>query len=92
MPQCNTGISFDVQKKLDTARKQSETLELRDVKCPVCGYKILEVFGYGHYIMKIKCQKCKFNDVVDVACFRTMKTRRNNIFKNHLSGKTKPLR
>jgi|GEM_PF-2576733 len=92
MPQSNIGVSFDVQEKINMARKQSETLELRNVKCPICGYKILEVFGYGHYIMKIKCQKCKFNDVVDVACFRTMKTRRNNIFKNHLGGKTKPLR
>ncbi len=92
MPQCYTDVSLDVQEKINTARKQSETLELRNVKCPVCGYKILEVFGYGHYIMKIKCQKCKFNDVVDVACFRTMKARRNIIFKNHHSGKTKPLR
>lgn len=85
-------LPSEVQEKLDFSRKQSETLEMRDVKCPVCGFKVLEVFGHEHQIMRVKCRKCKFNDIMDIALFRTMKVRSKNELKSWQNKKKKPLR
>ena len=59
-----------------TTEKETETLEtklFRPVRCPSCHFPLLEVYGRKHYYIRVKCQKCKFSEIIDTAFFRTVK-------------------
>lgn len=45
---------------------------LRTVRCPNCGFYLLDVYGKDHCFVRVKCRKCKFNEVIDTALFRTV--------------------
>ena len=51
-------------------------MSLRTIRCPNCGFFLLNVFGQDHYYLQVKCQKCKFSETIDTALFRTMSKRR----------------
>ena len=73
----------DWEVKLAKSKAGAEHLELRHVVCPFCSYPLLEVYGREHHYTRVKCRKCKFNDVIDTALFRTMHlSRRNNSLLN----------
>ena len=50
-------------------------LPLRMVRCPRCGFYLLDVYGYNHYLVRVKCRKCKFNETIDTARYRTVRGR-----------------
>lgn len=68
-------ISTAAQWKLDQSRTLAETLILREIKCPNCGFHLLDVYGHEHVVTRVKCRKCKFNEPIDTALFRTIRTR-----------------
>ena len=63
----------DMQERLAQSRAGAEKLELREIKCPNCGFYLLDVYGRDHHYTRVKCRKCKFNDVIDTALFRTIR-------------------
>ena len=71
-------MSAEVQDKLDQSKLLTEHLEVRVIQCPVCGYRLIDVFGYDHYLVRVKCRKCKFEEVIDTAYFRTMQKKRKS--------------
>lgn len=68
-------ISKSAQWKLDQSKVMAESLILREIKCPKCGFHLLDVYGHEHTVTRVKCQKCKFNEPIDTGLFRTIKTR-----------------
>ena len=66
----------DLQEKLDQSRKLAEQQTARAIRCPSCGFYLLDVYGQGHYLIRVKCRKCKFDETIDTALFRTMKRHR----------------
>lgn len=76
--------------KLEQSRLGAEKLVRREIKCPNCGFYLLDVYGRDHHYTRVKCRKCKFNDVIDTALFRTAR------FKQHAphfsKRRTRPLR
>ena len=66
-------LSSETILKLERSRRQAEKLVKREIKCPSCGFYLLEVYGTDHHITRVKCQKCKFNELIDTAMFRTIK-------------------
>ena len=66
----------DVQAKLAVSRAGAEALPIRTIRCPSCGFHLLNVYGQDHYFLQVKCQKCKFSETIDTALFRTMSKRR----------------
>lgn len=79
--------------KLELSRQQAETLVKRDIKCPNCGFYMLEVYGTDHHITRAKCQKCKFNELIDTAMFRTIrKTNKRGSYRTSTKTRKKPLR
>ena len=62
-----------VAEKLERCKNASDQLMLREIKCPVCGFHLLDVYGRDHHYTKVKCNKCKFNEVIDTALFRTVR-------------------
>lgn len=80
----------DFQEKLALSRAGAEKLELRQIKCPNCGFYLLDVYGRDHHYTRVKCRKCKFNDVIDTALFRTIRIRQ---YRNrHRRRRTRPFR
>ena len=63
--------STEIQNKLDQSKLLAQHLELRNIRCPVCGFRLLDVYGYNHYLVRVKCRKCKFDEVIDTAFFLT---------------------
>jgi phage FluMu protein Com len=49
----------DLQYKLEQSRKLAESQELRTIRCPSCGFYMLDVYGHEHYLIRVKCRKCK---------------------------------
>ena len=66
----------DVQAKLAASRAGAEALPIRTIRCPSCGFYLLNVYGQDHCFLQVKCQKCKFSETIDTALFRTMSKRR----------------
>ncbi len=64
-----------VIEKLERTKAAAEYLISRKVECPNCGFFLMEVYGTDHHITRAKCQKCKFNELIDTALFRTQKVR-----------------
>ena len=80
----------DLQDKLARSRAGAEKLELRQIKCPNCGFYLLDVYGRDHHYTRVKCRKCKFNEVIDTALFRTVRIRQ---YRNrHRRRRTRPFR
>lgn len=71
----------DWKAKLEQSRLGAEQLELRHVVCPYCRFPLLEVYGREHHYTRVKCRKCKFNEVIDTALFRTMQYRETDIIR-----------
>ena len=61
-----------LQEKLAQSHAGAEKLERREIKCPNCGFYLLDVYGRDHHYTRVKCRKCKFNDVIDTALFRSV--------------------
>lgn len=65
----------DYEKKLEMSREGVDVAQLREIRCPHCGFYLLDVYGRNHYYIRVKCRKCKFDELIDTALFRTMKRR-----------------
>ena len=65
----------DLQQKLEASRAGAAGEPLRTIRCPSCGFYLLDVYGQGHYLVRVKCRKCKFDETIDTALFRTMRSK-----------------
>ena len=72
----------DVQEKLAASRAGVQTRQIRTIRCPSCGFYLLDVYGHDHYYIRVKCRKCKFEETIDTALFRTLSKRG----KNHMQA------
>lgn len=62
----------DVQERLAASKAGAEFMQIRSIRCPSCGFYLLDVYGHDHYFLRVKCRKCKFDETIDTALFRTM--------------------
>lgn len=67
-----------VEKLLSMSRIESDTLKERELRCPICNFKLEMVFSDARGHFRIKCPKCKETLVLNVAYFRTMKNKYRN--------------
>lgn len=82
-------LSAETLRKLEISRRQAEQLVKREIKCPICGFYLLDVYGTEHNITRAKCKKCKFDEPIETAMFRTLKRgTRHRVY----SRKNRPLR
>ncbi len=65
----------ELEQKLTRSKDGLQIEQLRAIRCPCCGYYMLDVFGHDHYYIRVKCRKCKFNEFIDTALFRTIRSR-----------------
>ena len=65
--------SADVLYKLERSLEEVEQMEKRDLKCPICGFRVEGVYADRTGHANIKCRKCKFSGPVNLAYFRRQK-------------------
>ena len=66
-------------RKLLLSRIEAETLQERDLLCPVCGFRIQTLYSdiSGH--LRVECPKCKGIHILNLAYFRKIKRIKKNI-------------
>ena len=65
--------SVEVLRKILKSKQEAEMLPKRTIRCPICGFKLEEVYGYGASYVQVKCRKCKFEQPLNLAYFRRMR-------------------
>ena len=68
-------LSPDVADKIRRSREEVKQLNGRELKCPVCGFRIEGIYGINSGILQVKCRKCKLEEPLNLAYFRRMKRR-----------------
>jgi len=77
----------ELKQKLVQSKEAVQGIPLRAVRCPLCGYYLLDVYGKDHCYIRVKCRKCKFDDVIDTALFRTwMRKHRDRMKTGSIPG------
>ena len=66
-------LSAEEQRRMKLSFGECENLKERDLNCPYCNAPITGVFSDAKGHLRVKCNKCKANMVLNLAYFRTMK-------------------
>ena len=66
-------LTEDVANKILKSREDAKQLKGRELKCPVCGFRIEEIYGITSGIVQVKCRKCKLEEPLNLAYFRRIK-------------------
>lgn len=66
-------LTYEKKQRLSMSFEECNNLTERDLKCPHCGSLIQGVFSDAVGHLRIKCNKCKANMVLNLAYFRTKK-------------------
>ncbi len=80
----NVQGSLREQEKLEWSRRAAENKPLRRIRCPRCGFYLMDVYGSDHCLVRVKCRKCKFNETIDTALFRTVRPGRRKTYGREL--------
>ena len=67
----------DTLRKLELSRQEAAGMARREVKCPICGYRIQSAYTTEGCVLA-RCRKCKFEGVLSLRWFR----RQNPSFRN----------
>ncbi|OUN71100.1 hypothetical protein B5G11_04180 [Drancourtella sp. An57] len=51
----------------------AEAVGSREMRCPICGFKVTDVPLTQTEVVYVKCRKCKFEGPLSPAYFRRMK-------------------
>lgn len=58
--------------KILSSQEEADALALRDLKCPICRFRLAGVYGHSGFI-QVKCSKCKFEGPLNLAYFHTVR-------------------
>ena len=65
--------SEEVLRKLERSLEEIEEMKEQDLKCPICGFRIMGVYSDKSGHANVKCRKCKFSGPINLSYFRTQK-------------------
>lgn len=63
----------EVQRKLLLSMEAAEAVGSREMRCPICGFKVTDVPLTQTEVVYVKCRKYKFEGPLSPAYFRRMK-------------------
>lgn len=61
-------------RKLALSKKEVEGLEKHVIRCPICAFRMIGIYGEKKGITELKCQKCGYEGPINLAYFRRSKT------------------
>ena len=81
--------SQETLDKILLSMREVEGMQKRDLKCPICGFRIEGVFADRTGHAEVKCRKCKFEGALNLAYFRRQQNRHRYL---RLNSKPKTIR
>lgn len=69
-------LTPEVEAKILKSREEVKNLQCRELKCPVCGFRLEEIYEISSGYVHVKCQKCKLQEPLNLAYFRRIKAKR----------------
>lgn len=77
-------LTPEVAEKIRKSREEVNNLKGRELKCPVCGFRIEEIYGITIGIVHVKCRKCKLEEPLNLAYFRRIYRKQEQINPFHI--------
>lgn len=68
-------LTPEVEAKILKSREEIKNLQSRELKCPICGFRLEEIYEISSGYVHVKCQKCKLQEPLNLAYFRRIKNR-----------------
>lgn len=72
-PSFQPQVSAEKLRRLELSREESAGLELREIRCPYCGFLIDKVFSDASGHKMVTCRKCKERYAINLGYFRRIK-------------------
>ena len=66
-------VDTDVLRRLNLSFEDAQAVPQKELKCPICGFRLMGISTDKSGIIDIKCQKCKFSGYMNLAYFRRIK-------------------
>ena len=66
-------ITPEVAEIILKSREEVKSLKGRTLKCPICGFRLEEVYEIASGYVHVKCRKCKLEEPLNLAYFRRIK-------------------
>lgn len=66
-------VSEEIAYKLALSLAEVEGMEAKSLLCPICDFRIEDVYEDKSGHVKVKCKKCKNELVLNLAYFRRMR-------------------
>lgn len=68
-------LTPEVAEKIRRSREEIKNMQGRELRCPVCGFRLEGVYGITTGIVQVKCRKCKLEEPLNLAYFRRIKSK-----------------
>lgn len=66
-------LTPEVAEKIRKSREEVKKLKIRTLRCPVCGFRLEEIYELTSGYVQVKCRKCKLEEPLNLAYFRRLK-------------------
>lgn len=66
-------LTPEVAEKIRKSREEVKKLKSRTLRCPVCGFRLEEIYELTSGYVQVKCRKCKLEEPLNLAYFRRLK-------------------
>ena len=66
-------LTPEVAEKIRKSREEVKKLKSRTLRCPVCGFRLEEIYELTSGYVPVKCRKCKLEEPLNLAYFRRLK-------------------
>ena len=66
-------LTPEVAEIILKSREEVKSLKARTLKCPICGFRLEEVYEIASGYVHVKCRKCKLEEPLNLAYFRRIK-------------------
>lgn len=66
-------LTPEVAEKIRKSREEVKKLKSRTLRCPVCGFRLEEIYELTSGYVQVKRRKCKLEEPLNLAYFRRLK-------------------
>ena len=66
-------LTPEVAENIRKSREEVKKLKSRTLRCPVCGFRLEEIYELTSGYVQVKCRKCKLEEPLNLAYFRRLK-------------------
>ena len=66
-------LTPEIAEKIRKSREEVKKLKSRTLRCPVCCFRLEEIYELTSGYVQVKCRKCKLEEPLNLAYFRRLK-------------------